>query len=345
MLPHEILGVIWFVILTIAWIVYLSLESFVVGSGMLQSTVAKDIRDRKNILFSSGLHWDGIEVWLITAIGGTFAAFPLVYAKITESLYIAFFLLLLALVTRGVTIELAYKDDNPLWQKGMTLGWKISSFLIPLILGVYMANIFLGIKLGGGGYEGSFLGLFSMKAIIMGILFVAFSLTNGALWIILTTKKREHHEQAYQLALRTSIAVALANLFMMMAFNTGAGVFKNSLIYVKYPVFWIIPILGILVTVLTVFFIYKRKTGLAFTFGLLTPALIIATGYSAIFPYMIPSSIDPKYGITLYDAMSSQNTLSVMFIAALIFVPIVLAYQSWKFWYFAKDRSKKTEPA
>jgi cytochrome d ubiquinol oxidase subunit II len=341
MLQHEVLGVIWFVILAVAWIVYLALESFIVGSGMLQTIVSKDDSVQKSILFPSGLHWDGIEVWLITALGGTFAAFPLVYAKTTESLYVAFFLLLLALIIRGVTIEFTYKDDNPKWQKFMKLGWQVSSFLIPLVLGVYFANIFLGLKLGADGYEGTFLGLFSVKALVMGIVFVAISLTTGAYWIIINTKQGEHHDKAHKIGLKTSIIVALGTIFIMMAFNTGAGIFNSSLLYVNYPVFWAVPVLTVLVTILTVLFAYKKKVWLAFISGCLTQALIIATGYSAIFPYMVPSSIDSKFGITLYDAASSQYTLQVMFIMALIFIPIVLGYQSWKFWYFSKDRRKK----
>lgn len=340
MLTHNFLAISWFIILATAWVVYLTLESFIVGSGMLQTSLTKEDAPQKNIYFSSGLHWDGIEVWLITAVGGTFAAFPLVYAKITESLYIAFFLLLFAIIIRGVTMELTYKDDSLKWQKWMKLGWKVSSFLIPLVLGVYMANIFTGIQLGSDGYEGTFLGLFTMKALIMGLLFVLISLTTGCYWIILTTKAGEHHEKAYKLAAKTSIGVALATIFVLMAFNTGSDVFRLSLLYLKYPVLWAIPVLTILVALAAILFSRKRKVWPAFLTSLLVPMTLIITGYTAIFPYMITSSIDQKYGITLYDAASSPYALKVMFICGMIFIPIVLGYQGWKFWYFARDRKK-----
>lgn len=341
MLSHEVLAVIWFAILAIAWIVYLSMESFIVGSGMLQTAVAKETRPRMNIMFSSGLHWDGIEVWLIVAIGGTFAAFPAAYAKLLESLYLAIFLLIFAIIIRGVTMELAYKDESPVWQKYMTLGWKVSSFLIPLVLGVYIANVFLGLALGKEGYEGSFFSLFSMPALIMGLLFVAIAITTGSYWIILTTKQGEHHEKAHRIAFRSSIVVVLATLFELMALNTGSTVFEQSQLYTSNVVFWAIPVVTVLVSLLAVLFAYKKKVWLAFLSSLLVPALLVTTGYTAIFPYIVPSSIDPQYGITLYDAASSQYTLTVMFYSALVFVPLVLCYQAWKFWYFAKDRRKK----
>lgn len=340
MLQHETLSVIWFAILAIAWIVYLSLESFVVGSAMLQSSLAPNDSVKRTILFSSGLHWDGIEVWLITAIGGTFAAFPMVYAKTLEGLYVPIFLLLFALIIRGVTIELAYKDENPTWQDWMTGGWKISSTLIPFVFGVYFANLFLGLPLGKEGYEGSFLGLIGMRPIIMGLVFVFIARTTGAYWIILNTKPGDHSNDAHKKAFRSSIVVALGTILVLMTLNTGTGTFNSSQLYGQYPILWLVPGFTVLVPLLTVWFAKKRRIWPALITGALTQAMILITGFSAIFPFMVPSSLDPQYGITLYDAASSQYTLHVMFIMALIFVPLVLGYQIWKFWYFSKDRRK-----
>ncbi len=340
MLSRDLLAIIWYIILTVAWLVYLSLESFVVGSGMLQKVVSKESKTQKSIQISSGLHWDGIEVWLITALGGTFAAFPLTYAKITESLYIAFFLLLLALIVRGVAIELMYKDENPKWQKWMKTGWQISSFLIPLVFGVYFSNIFSGLKIGKTGYEGSFFGLFDLKAIVCGVLFVAIALTTGADWIILTTRKGEHHTKAQKIAVKSSIVVALAATFMMMAFNTGTTTFTKSQLFNSFPVLWALPVLTIAFALLTLVFSLIKKTGLAFLSGCLTQVMFIATGFTAIFPYMVPSSIDSKFGISLFQAAGSQYTLKLMFFVALVFVPIVLIYQTWKFLRFSSDKNE-----
>ncbi len=343
MVEQEILRVIWFVILMVAWVVYLSLESFVVGSSMLQLFVTKDLLARQKIIDASGLHWDGIEVWLITALGGTFAAFPLVFAKLTESLYIAFFLLLLALTVRGVTIELAFKDDNPKWQQLMTAALSIGSFLIPMIFGVYFANVFLGIRLGVVGYEGTSFGLLGLSPLVMGVLFVSIALTTGSCWIVFNTGGK-YKDVAFDITKKSSVVSLLGTLFIMMSFNTGAGLFNKSLLYTKYPVFWAIPVLTVFVSLGTFIFVYRKSIRLAFVSGCLNMAILIITGYSAIFPYMVPSSIDQAFGITISDAASSATTLNIITIAVAIFVPIVIAYQSWKFWYFNVSSTKSNKP-
>lgn len=337
-MSHDVLAIIWFAILLTAWSVYLALESFVVGSGMLQPFITKDKAAQQAILRPAGLHWDGIEVWLITAIGGTFAAFPAVFAKTLESLYVAFFLLLILLMIRGVTIELAYKDENPIWQKIMTRAWNVSSLLIPLVLGVYFSNIFEGLKLGANGNEGKFHEIFNLNSIIMGVLFVAVCAITGSAWIVLTGGKNKEafKGKAFSISSKASIVAALAVIYEMMVFNTGEGIFGRSQLFNDAPVLWAIPVLLVLVALANIFFTRKKNVWLSLIFGMLTLPLMIVIGYLANYPYMLPSRIEEKYGINLFDAASSQYTLTVMFYAALIFVPIVLLYQGWKFWYFAK---------
>jgi len=337
-MSHDVLAIIWFAILLTAWSVYLAFESFVVGSGMLQPLVTKDKAAQQAISRPAGLHWDGIEVWLITAIGGTFAAFPAVFAKTLESLYVAFFLLLILLMIRGVTIELAYKDENPLWQKIMTRAWNVSSLLIPLVFGVYFSNIFGGLKLGANGNEGKFYEIFNLNSIIMGVLFVAVCAVTGSAWIVLTGGKNKDafKDKAFSIAFKASIVAALAVIYEMMAFNTGEGIFGRSQLFNDAPILWAVPVLLVLVALANILFTRKKHVWLSLIFGMLILPLVIVIGYLANYPYMLPSSIDAKFGINLFDVASSQYTLTVMFYAALVFVPIVLVYQGWKFWYFAK---------
>jgi cytochrome d ubiquinol oxidase subunit II len=337
-MSHDVLAIIWFAILLTAWSVYLALESFVVGSGMLQPFITRDKAAQQAISRPAGLHWDGIEVWLITAIGGTFAAFPAVFAKTLESLYVAFFLLLILLMIRGVTIELAYKDENPKWQKIMIRAWNISSLLIPLVFGVYFSNIFGGLKLGLTGNQGKFYEIFNLNAIIMGVLFVAVCAITGSAWIVLTggENRETFKEKAFPVAFKASIVVALAVIYEMMAFNTGEGIFGRSQLFNDAPVLWAVPVLLVLVALANILFTRKKKVWLSLVFGMLTLPLIVVIGYLANYPYMLPSSLNAKFGVDLFEAASSQYTLTVMFYAAVIFVPIVLVYQGWKFWYFAK---------
>lgn len=335
---QETLAIIWFGILLTAWSVYLAMESFVVGSGMLQPFITRDKIAQQKISRPSGLHWDGIEVWLITAIGGTFAAFPAVFAKTLESLYVAFFLLLIVLMIRGVTIELAYKDENPTWQKVMNRAWNISSLLIPLIFGVYFSNVFGGLKLGVDGNQGKFYEIFNLNAIVMGILFVAVCIVTGSAWIVLNAgeSKEEYGQKAFGFSFKASIVVALATIYEMMAFNTGEGIFGGSKLFNEAPVLWALPALLIAVVLVNIWFTRKKAVWPSLIFGMLVMPLIVVIGYVANYPYMLPSKLAPQFGIDLFQAASSQYTLTVMFYAALIFVPIVLAYQGWKFWYFAK---------
>jgi len=335
---QEILSIIWFGILLTAWSVYLAMESFVVGSGMLQPFVTMDKNAQQAIAKPSGLHWDGIEVWLITAIGGTFAAFPAVFAKTLESLYVAFFLLLILLMIRGVTIELAYKDENPTWQKVMSRAWNVSSLLIPLVFGVYFSNIFSGLKLGVGGNEGKFYEIFNLNSIVMGILFVAVCIVTGSAWIVLNANENRDtfQKKTYGFSFKASIVVSLGVIYEMMAFNTGEGIFGRSKLFNEAPALWALPVLLVVVSLVNIFLTHKKAIWLSMIFGMLVMPLIVVIGYLANYPYMLPSSLSPQLGINLFNAASSQYTLTVMFYAALIFVPIVLVYQGWKFWYFAK---------
>lgn len=337
-MTHEALAIIWYGILLTAWCVYLALESFVVGSGMLQPFLTRDKDLRQALLRPAGLHWDGIEVWLITAIGGTFAAFPAVFAKTLESLYVAFFLLLLLLMIRGVTIELAYKDDNPKWQAVMGTLWNVSSFAIPLVVGVYFSNIFAGLKMGVAGYEGTFLGIFNLNSIVMGVLFVAASMVSATGWVVLTSgKHRDTLEgKAFSLGLKAAVVAALAMLYEMMAFNTGTGMLPKSLLFGQAPWLYVLPVLCVLAGLAAIFATWRRSPWMALLSGALMAPLVVLTGYLANYPYFLPSQIKPEFGIDLMEAASSQYTLNLMFIAAVIFVPIVLVYQGWKFWYFAK---------
>ncbi len=250
----------------------------------------------------------------------------------------AFFLLLILLMIRGVTIELAYKDENPTWRKIMVGAWNVSSLLIPLVFGVYFSNIFGGLKLGANGNEGKFYEIFNLNAIIMGVLFVAVCAITGSAWIVLTggANKEAFKAKAFPIAFKASIVAALAVIYEMMAFNTGQGIFGKSQLFNDAPILWAIPVLLVLVALANILFTRKQNVWLSLVFGMLTLPLVVVIGYLANYPYMLPSSINASFGIDLFEAASSQYTLTLMFYAAVVFVPIVLVYQGWKFWYFAK---------
>lgn len=334
------LALIWNLILIVAWTVYLCLESFVVGVGMLQGFVSKDEKVQMSKQMSVGLHWNGIEVWLITAVGGTFAAFALAYAKILESLYIPFYLLLLAIILRGIGIELMYTLDSPRYRKNMQKIWMIGSFLIPLVIGVYFANIFIGLNLGPNGYEGIFLNIFTLTGIAGGLLLVTLSIVSGASWIAMTGAPGADHDKAMNIAKKTAIVSVLSLLIVYMGFNTKYGVFVDSQLYTSYPALWALPVLAIVSALAMVLFTFKKKPVLSFITVMTSIILYMSSAYVAIFPYLVPSRIDSQYGITIKDAMGSETALRVMFYVALVLVPLAIVYQTWKFIYFAKHKKK-----
>jgi len=341
MLPLNITSVLWYIILAVAWTVYLIQEAFIVGSGMLQR-LGYDPRKQRSIQLSSGLHYDGIEVWLITAVGGTFAAFPPVYAVTLESLYIPFFLLITAVIIRIITIEFMYKDESEAWQKWMSRLWGISSFLIPFVLGVYFANIFRGLKLDAAGYQGSLFGLFDIIGLAGGLFFTANALVTGAAWIKLTTIADGTENRLERgISFYASIGQTFTLVLLLLGLNNRSDLFIAGP-YAALPVLWALPFLAVILSGGTILLVKLGRTGLLFLGGILTMLITMASLFTAAFPKMIISSLDHVADINIYNGSSSAQTLTVMTYVAAVFVPLVLIYQGWKFFHFRKDKNEET---
>jgi len=325
---HEVLGILWYVLLAILWIGFIIFESFTSGVGMIFRS-AKNEKEGKVLQYTVGPYWDGSEVWFITAGGATFAAFPLVYAEMFSNLYIAIYLLLITLITRGVAMELVYKDDNEKWQKGMSWAWMISSYGLALLLGVRFTNMFLKANTLAES-SNSFFGLLSKPGILGGLMFIAIYRTSGILWANLKAKGEVVDRNMNQTKI-TSIATALIMPILMMAFNWDTNLFTQS--YAKLPLLWIFPVLAMIFPVITIISVFKNKWIYAFGSNILAIALFMIVGYTGIFPYMTP-------GVTIADGMASFLTLKIMTGVVIVFLPVILWYQGWKFYKF---RHKITE--
>lgn len=322
---HDVLGVLWYVLLAILWSGFVLLESFTSGVGMIFRSARSETEGRV-LQYTVGPYWDGSEVWFITAGGATFAAFPLVFAEMFSNLYVALFLLLFMLIIRGVCMELVYKDDNLVWQRGMAWGWMLSSYGLALLLGVRFANLFL--KTGTDDVaDGSFLALLSKPGILGGLFFIAFYRTSGILWANLKAKgdvvQRKRPEAMY-----TAVAMAAIAPILMLAFNWRSNLFGGAA-FTAAPVLWLLPVATILLPVATVVLLWRGRYGWAFISNLGAMALFMVTGFTGTFPYMVP-------GITLFEGMASLKTLQVMTTVVGIFLPMVLAYQTWKFIRFRR---------
>lgn len=319
---HNALGIVWFVLLVILWVGFLVQESFTSGVGMIFHSQRNETEGRI-LQYTVGPYWDGTEVWFITAGGATFAAFPLVYADMFSNLYIALYLLLVMFITRGVAMELVYKDDAKVWQNGMKWAWVVSSYGVALLLGVRFSNLFLKANTLAES-SNDFFGLLSLMGILGGLLMISIYRSNGILWASLKAKD-EVIERVKKQLLPTTIVSALIMPILMMGYNWDTNLFTTN--FKDLPILWILPVIAMAMPIVTVIAALKKKYVLAFITNTSALAFFLITGYAGIFPYMAP-------GITVYDGMASQLTLTIMTWVAAVFVPLVLVYQGWKFYRF-----------
>lgn len=319
---HEALGVVWYILLVVLWLGFLVQESFTSGVGMIFKSQKTELEGRV-LQYTVGPYWDGTEVWFITAGGATFAAFPLVYAEMFSNLYIALYLLLVMFITRGVAMELVYKDDNKVWQKAMSWAWVISSYGVALLLGVRFTNLFLK---ANTLLESSndFFGLLSKMGIMGGLLFISIYRSNGILWADFKAKA-DVVERVKKQLFPTTLVTALIMPILMMGYNWDTNLFATN--FKTLPILWILPVVTMLIPIATIVFGRQKKYRLALITNSLALALFLITGYTGIFPYMSP-------GITVYDGMASQLALTIMTWVAAVFVPLVIGYQGWKYYRF-----------
>lgn len=339
-LTHDMLAIIWFVLWCVIWGVYFIVDSFSLGAGLLIPFIARDKKQRIQIQKSVGPFWGGNEVWLILAAGGTFAAFPLVFSKMFTFLYLPMMLLLIGLIARGISVEYLHKDESPKIQNILMWGWFVGSLLISLVLGVAFANFFKGLAIAAGGvYEGTLLGLFSPYALVGGLLFVLISVTSGALWIKVKTEGALAAKAA-DLAKKSTIAVLVFALLYLAYSFLGINGFTTN--YSTTPLLYVLPAIAIITAVLAVVFARQEKAFMAFCCNLGTILFVVESGLVSIYPYMLKSSVALEYGIDIFQAASSQLTLTIMLGGALVFVPIVILYQLWAYTLF-RDKIKETE--
>jgi cytochrome d oxidase, subunit II (cydB) len=332
------LNTLWFILIAILFIGYFILEGFDLGVGILLPWLGKNDTQRRVIINSIGPHWDGNEVWLITAGGATFAAFPIWYATLFSGFYLPLFLILLALIIRGVAFEFRSKDDNPAWRS--LWDWAIfGGSLVPALLwGVAFANFVRGVPIDSGlNYAGGFWNLLNPYALLGGLVSLSGFLLQGAVFLTLKISG-----ELSEKARRTAMRLWLPTLVILVAF-TVASYFVTDILSKLGVNPGPIPIGGVLALLVTGWFIREKRTGWAFFLTSAAILLTITTVFMDLYPRVMISSLNPAWSLTIYNSSSSPYTLQIMSIVALIFVPIVLAYQGWSYWVFRKRLSEKEE--
>jgi cytochrome d ubiquinol oxidase subunit II len=329
------LTTVWFILIAVLWIGYFVLEGFDFGVGMLLPVIGKSEAERRAIITTLGPLWDGNEVWLLVAGGATFAAFPEWYATLFSGFYLPLFLILVALILRGVAFEYRSKRSSATWRRNWDAAIVFGSATPALLWGVAFANIVRGVPLveenGNIEYAGGFFNLLNPFALLGGLTFVAIFLTHGAIFLSLKTTG-SIRDAAYPIGMKVgSVATVLAVAFLVWA----------QLAYSDKTGTWI-PVLVAAVSWLAAMAMHRaRREGWAFLFSAVTIGMAVIALFWMLFPHVMPNINGGEPSLTTTNASSTQYTLTIMTWVAVVFTPIVLAYQSWTYWVFRKRISDK----
>jgi cytochrome d ubiquinol oxidase subunit II len=332
------LNTIWFVLIAVLYLAFFFLEGFDFGVGILLPFLGKDDLRRRMILNSVGPHWDGNEVWLLTAGGATFAAFPHWYATLFSGFYLALLLLLVALIIRGVAFEFRSKDPHPrwraLWDACVFAGSLIPAFLI----GVTFANLVRGVPIDAAmNYVGGFWNLLNAYAVLGGLASTLLFALHGAIFLSLKTSA-DLAADAQRAAVRVWPFAALALLGYF-----AATYFATDLLTKLGVDPGVVPVGMAAAILVTGWLVRTRQMGWAFAMTAVSILFSVATIFLLLYPRVMVSSLNPEWSLTIYNAASSAATLRVMTTIALFLVPIVLVYQAWSYWVFRKRIEAKPE--
>jgi cytochrome bd ubiquinol oxidase subunit II len=330
------LNTLWFILIAVLFIGYFVLEGFDFGVGILMPFLGKTDQQRRMIINTIGPHWDGNEVWLITAGGAMFAAFPGWYASLFSGFYLPLFLMLLALILRGVAFEFRSKEDHPLWRS--TWDWAIfGGSLVPALLwGVALTNLVRGVPIDASqNYVGGFWNLLNPFALLGGLVSLSGFVLLGAAFLTLKIEGDLMHT-----ARRTAMRLWAPTLLILVVF-TVANYLSTDLLSRLGVNPGIIPIGAVLTLVISGWFIREKRDGWAFALLVATVVLAGATIFRQLFPRVIVSSLDPALSLTIYNTASGPTTLRLMTIVTVIFLPLVLGYQAWSYWIFRKRVNDK----
>ncbi|MEH0158014.1 cytochrome d ubiquinol oxidase subunit II [Limibacter armeniacum] len=344
-------NVIWYFLVGVLLIGYAILDGFDLGVGALH-LFSKGDHDRRILMNSIGPVWDGNEVWLITAGGALFAAFPHVYATAFSGFYLPFFLLLMALIFRAVAMEFRSKEKSTVWRSTWDKVFSIGSILASILFGVAIGNIILGMKIGSDmEYKGTLLDQLNLYAIMTGIFALSMFTMHGANYLLIKTEgalQRQVRKWAFNAFWVFVVLYVVVTAFTLLAkpemvanFSFGnvqaVGV-KHPLIseheYILSVFTWGIAILNFLAVLNIHRSLSKNNYGWAFISSSLSIGAFIALFAMGIFPNMMVSNLDPNYSLDIYNAASSQKTLRIMFYLAIVGVPFVLSYTISIYWVF-----------
>jgi cytochrome bd ubiquinol oxidase subunit II len=325
------LNTLWFILIAVLFSGYFILEGFDLGVGMLHPFIAKTDGERRMVINTIGPHWDANEVWLITAGGAMFAAFPNWYATLFSGFYLPLFLMLVGLILRGIALEFRSKDENPRWRA--LWDWAIfAGSLIPSLLwGVAFANFLRGVPVDSAqNYMGGFWNLLNPFALVGGLLVIAGFLLQGCIFLTLKTEGPVL-DRAKSLLFKLWIPA-----IVLLTAEIGYSFLETDMAVKEGIKLGLIPFVTVLTLLAVGYLLYIKRYGWSFILQSVTILLLTAIVFLGLYPRVLISSLKPEWSLTIYNASSSPYTLQIMSIVALIFVPIVLVYQAWTYRVFRK---------
>ncbi|WPU10972.1 cytochrome d ubiquinol oxidase subunit II [Pseudarthrobacter oxydans] len=322
----ELLPTIWFIAIAVLWTGYLFLEGFDLGVGMLMKLFARNNTERRVLLNTIGPVWDGNEVWLLTAGGATFAAFPLWYASLFSALYLPLLVVLVALIFRAVAFEYRGKVDTDEWRARWDWAIALGSFFAAFGVGAALALTTTGLPLNANGdREGGPLAWFSGYAVLGGLAVAGFSLLHALAFLALKTDGDvRHRARQWFVRLLPVLLLPIAAWALSIQFLDGK------------PWTWALVILAVAAAAAAWFLARKASEGKAFL--ALGAFLVLGTAsiFAAVFPVVLPSTLDSAFDLTISNASSSDYTLGLMSVVAAFGLPLVIAYQAWTYWVFRR---------
>ena len=328
------LTTVWFGLITILWVGYLVLEGFDFGVGILLPVIGRTERERRALINTIGPVWDGNEVWVLVAGGATFAAFPEWYATLFSGFYLALALILVALIIRGVAFEYRSKRPEASWRLRWDAAIFVGSLLPAILWGVAFANIVAGVPLDAKHeFTGDLLTLLSPYALLGGLTTLGLFVTHGAVFLALKTTG-ELRARANRLAGLVGLATAVVAVLFLAWTQLQRGDVPSLVLSALAAV----ALVGALVAN------RLRREGWAFVGTAATIALAVVALFVALFPDVLPSSTDAANSLTTTNAASTEYTLTIMTVVAVIFTPLVLLYQGWTYWVFRRRVSTDEVP-
>lgn len=321
----------WFAVIGAVFTGYAILDGFDLGAGAIHLLFKKE-ESRRIALNAIGPVWDGNEVWLVIGGGALFAGFPEVYATLLSAFYIPFMLFLMVLILRAIAIEFRSKETMLWWRQLWDIVYSISSMMIAFLLGVVLGNLIQGIPIDENfEYQGDFVQLLNPYALLTGLTTLASCTMHGSIYLVMKTEKRLYTKLSIMVSDTSRFFVVcyiLQTMVTLVYFPSMSATFK------AHPTLFAVPLITVLIIINTRILLEKGKYMLAFMSSAFTMASLLVTVAMNLFPKIIHSTINPAYSITIYNGASSEKSLTIILLFAVVGVPIVATYTFFVFWTF-----------